>query len=419
MTYYHVRITQKSGGPDPLKLDFSRQELELRVLEPYREGRPITISGQTTTIDDIERVKITTTDQNSVHHRSIAEQHRNSSDIFRITPIEWEIIDMGDDVTDEFITGPPGSEVEERPAEVEAKDLRPPADTREVFVVHGRNLAARDALFEFLRAVDLHPLEWSEAVRSTGKPTPYIGDILDAAFSRAHAVVVLFTPDDEARLRKPLWGANEPPHETQLTGQARANVLFEAGMAMARSQDRTVLIELGNLRPFSDIGGRHTVRLDNSSQQRQELAKRLEVAGCPVNREGKDWHTAGDFGAGLLTNSTTVEKQSAEGSKTEEEQFSDILRASREIRKSIPLFLSPGHGDMLRFDAENIGVGLLTLRGKMERLGMYELGDRMKNQKDVNEKLGGISNMLGRMESRIANGEFEIAKQECASYDPS
>ena len=55
----------------------------------------------------------------------------------------------------------------------------------------------------------------------------------------------------------------------------------------------------------------------------------------------------------------------------------------------------------------------------MERLGMYELGDRMKNQKDVNEQLGDISNMLGRLESRIANGEFEIAKQECTSYDPS
>ena len=165
---------------------------------------------------------------------------------------------MGDDVTDDFITGPPGSELEERPAQV--KDLLPPTDTREVFVVHGRNLAARDALFEFLRAVDLHPMEWSEAVQATGKATPYTGEILDVAFSRSHAVVVLLTPDDEARLRKSLRATNEPPHETQLTGQARPNVLFEAGMAMARSQDRTILVELGNLRPFSDVGGRHTVK---------------------------------------------------------------------------------------------------------------------------------------------------------------
>ena len=293
MTYFHVRITQKSGGPDPLKLDFNRQDLEQRVLRPYREGRPITISGKTTTTDDIEQVKITTTVQNSAYYRTIAEQKRNSSGVIIFTPLEWDIINMGDDVTDDFITGSPGSELEERPSEV--KDLRPPADAREVFVVHGRNQVARDALFEFLRAVDLHPLEWSEAVQATGKATPYIGVILDVAFSRAQAVVVLFTPDDKAMLQKAFWVANDPPHETQPTGQARPNVLFEAGMAMARNQDRTVLIELGNLRPFSDIGGRHTVRLDNSSQRRQELAQRLETAGCPVNREGTDWHTAGDF----------------------------------------------------------------------------------------------------------------------------
>lgn len=419
MAHFHVRITPKSDLQDRVKLDFSRQELEQRVAKPYREGRPITVSGQTTQIDDIERVKITTTDQNSEHYRPIAELNRLSRSVISFNPLEWDIIDMGEDVTDEFITGPPGSGFEEQSAEVDEKNLHPPADSRDVFVIHGRNLEARDALFDFLRTLDLHPLEWSEAVQATGMATPYVGQILDVAFSLAQAVVVLFTPDDEARLRKALRVANDPPHETQLTGQARPNVLFEAGMAMARDQNRTILVELGSLRPFSDIGGRHTVRLDNSSQRRQELAQRLETAGCPVKLTGTDWHTAGDFIPDLLTNSTTVETQNTEGSKTEEEQFLDILDASREIRKGISLYLSPGRGGMSRFDVENIGVSLLTLRGKMERLGMHELGDRMKKHKDVTKQLGSISNMLGRLESRIANGEFEKAKQECRTYDPS
>ena len=197
------------------------------------------------------------------------------------------------DITKEFITGPAGWALGE--GSEDAKEYRPPTDTREVFVVHGRNLKARDALFDFLRAVDLHPLEWSEAVSATAKASPYIGEILDVAFSRAHAIVVLFTPDDEARLKGPLRAENDPPHETQLTGQPRPNVLFEAGMAMGRNQDRTILVELGNLRPFSDVAGRHAIRLDNSSQRRQELAQRLQVAGCPVNLQGTDWHLAGDF----------------------------------------------------------------------------------------------------------------------------
>jgi hypothetical protein len=108
-------------------------------------------------------------------------------------------------------------------------------------------------------------------------------------------VVVLFTPDDEARLRDALCGDHEPAYETQLTPQARPNVLFEAGMALARHPDRTVLVQLGELRPFSDIARRHAIRLDNSTAKRQDLAQRLQSAGCPINLSGTDWQKAGDL----------------------------------------------------------------------------------------------------------------------------
>ena len=284
--FYQVDIYRKaSKGHGIHALNLSGESLEDRVLGPYRQGSPITLSGTTIHCSEISRIRIMKTDED-INNLQDTYKLILQSDGFTYSRSEQ-------DVTDEFITDPPGSEIQKGSAD--GNVLHPPVDTREVFVVHGRNLAARDALFEFLRAVDLHPLEWSEAIQATGKATPYVGEILDVAFSRAGAVVVLFSPDDEARLRKSLWAANDPPHETQLSGQARPNVLFEAGMAMARSQDRTILIELGNLRPFSDIGGRHTVRLDNSSQRRQELAQRLATAGCPVNREGTDWHTAGNF----------------------------------------------------------------------------------------------------------------------------
>jgi predicted nucleotide-binding protein len=171
------------------------------------------------------------------------------------------------------------------------------AGTRDVFVIHGRDERLRVGMFQFLRSLALNPIEWSEAVELTGEAAPYIGDVLDAAFSRARAVVVLFTPDELVRLRPDLCGPHESPHETSFKQQARPNVLFEAGMAMARHPTRTVLVEIGTLRPFSDIGGRHTIQMDNSPKRRQELAQRLERAGCPVNLKGTDWHTAGDLNA--------------------------------------------------------------------------------------------------------------------------
>ena len=168
-------------------------------------------------------------------------------------------------------------------------------DTQKIFVVHGRNEKARNALFQFLRSIGLKPIEWSQAVRATGKGAPYIGEILDTAFSIAQAVVVLMTPDDFAYLREELREEDEPQYETLPTLQARPNVLFEAGMAMGRYPDRTVLVELGELRPFSDIGGRHSVRLSNSPRKRQDLADRLAIAGCHVDLTGRDWYDAGDF----------------------------------------------------------------------------------------------------------------------------
>jgi predicted nucleotide-binding protein len=171
----------------------------------------------------------------------------------------------------------------------------PPRRGTTVFVVHGRNLKLRDAMFTFLRAIGLKPLEWSQAIRATGQGSPYVGTILEKAFQKAAAIVVLLTPDDEAKLRKEFIVSADPTHEKKLTGQARANVLFEAGMAFGRESNSTVLVQVGEVRPFSDVAGRHILRLTNDITKRRELAVKLSNAGCNVDLDGDDWITAGDF----------------------------------------------------------------------------------------------------------------------------
>ena len=275
---FHIQITLKEAKPPHKRqewdCDLSAEELEKRYIAPYRQGRAIVIDGRVIALDEIHRTRVYWTDR----------------DIRNFAAIPWG---MMKDATDELMTGPPGWELETQGGP--NQQPRPARDAREVFVVHGRNDTAREAMFAFLRSIDLIPLEWNVAREDTGKPSPYIGEILQAAFSRAHAVVVLLTPDDEARLKPQFRADADPPYETQLTGQARPNVLFEAGMAMGGQPDRVVLVELGNLRPFTDIAGLHIVRMDNSSQRRQELAQKLRTAGCPINLNGESWHTAGDF----------------------------------------------------------------------------------------------------------------------------
>jgi len=167
------------------------------------------------------------------------------------------------------------------------------ANKSRVFVIHGRDEAIRRALFDFLRAIDLKPIEWSEAVTLTGTPSPFIGDILEAAMGYAQAIIVLFTGDDLVRLKDEFLWINDPAYERKTTPQSRPNVIFEAGLALGKYPERTILVQVGTLRPFSDIAGRHFVRLRNSSKSRQELAQRLKLAGCDVDLSGTDWHDAG------------------------------------------------------------------------------------------------------------------------------
>jgi predicted nucleotide-binding protein len=169
-----------------------------------------------------------------------------------------------------------------------------PERARKVFVVHGRNESARKAMFEFLRALGLSPIEWSKAVKMTGEASPYIGRVLDVALREAQAIVVMLTPDDIAYLRSEYATGKDDP-EIEPLGQARPNVLFEAGMAMGHAPDRTVLVEFGKSRPFSDVAGRHALRMDASPRRRKELAERLQTAKCAVNMAGDDWLETGDL----------------------------------------------------------------------------------------------------------------------------
>ena len=161
------------------------------------------------------------------------------------------------------------------------------ADPRKskIFVVHGRNATARDGMFSFLRALGLQPIEWDQAIQLTGTGSPYIGEILNEALNDAQAIVVLMTPDEIAYLRSEYANGDNDP-EAQPAAQARPNVLFEAGMAMGRNSERTVFVELGEVRLFTDVIGRHAVRIDNSVPKRKALALRLQTALLSLERFG-------------------------------------------------------------------------------------------------------------------------------------
>ena len=158
------------------------------------------------------------------------------------------------------------------------------ANNKDVFVVYGRNKHVKREMFAFLRMLKLSPISWEEAVLSTSRHAPYIGETLNALLKGAQAVVVLLTGDDEAQLRSELSINDEPGNERILLPQPRLNVVFEVGMAFSDDwlADRTILVEAGKLRIFRALEGRHRIKLSNKMEDRWALIRSLEKAGCAV-----------------------------------------------------------------------------------------------------------------------------------------
>lgn len=176
-----------------------------------------------------------------------------------------------------------------------ASSRRIQATDNSVFVVHGRNTALRKSMFAFLRALGLFPKEWEKAILEASGNNPHVDTIVETAMERAQAVVVLLSAEDDVKLRDEYLGAGERATEGKLQGQPRPNVIFEAGLALGRHSNKTLLVQVGKIKPMSDIFGKHITRLTNGYSRRNDLANRLAKIGCKIDRQGSDWTTEGDF----------------------------------------------------------------------------------------------------------------------------
>jgi predicted nucleotide-binding protein len=176
---------------------------------------------------------------------------------------------------------------------------------RRVFVVHGRNRTALDAMHKFLAALGLEPLYFDEARGLTRDPMPFTLDVVKKGLSVTQATLVLMTMEDVGCLREQFRAKDELSHETQFVPKPRQNVIFEAGMAMALRPKATVLVELGkHHHTISDLAGKHMIRMDNSLQKRELLVTSLKNAGCRAKQSGEEWKTkekGGDFEAAVGT----------------------------------------------------------------------------------------------------------------------
>jgi hypothetical protein len=233
--YQHVRLHLSGDAKIELKFDLRLAELEERILEPYRNLRPIVVNGRTIIAYDLERIEVFESPHPSSQFAPFTEMlaRQDRDDWFSGDP-------RIKNVTDQFITTPNVGTLPQRTNAIEllcsrfheiAKQLRKRHDERPTLDVINE-YDVQDLLHALLRIFfdDIRPEEWTPSyagkssrmdfvlpteevvveVKMTrpGLGTKELGDqlITDITRYRTHASckrLICFVYDPEGRVANP------------------------------------------------------------------------------------------------------------------------------------------------------------------------------------------------------------------------
>ncbi len=147
---------------------------------------------------------------------------------------------------------------------------QPLCNSSEVFLVHGRDEAAKQAVARFIEKLDLTPVILHEQ--------PSEGHTIIEKFERYSNVgfaVVLMTPDDVGAL------AQKPP---KLKPRARQNVILELGFFLGKlGRKRVCALYKQDVEIPSDYKGVLFIPMDAGNGWQLPLAKEIKAAGIQLD----------------------------------------------------------------------------------------------------------------------------------------
>ena len=134
-------------------------------------------------------------------------------------------------------------------------------------------------------------MEWMEVIRASGETSPYLSQAIMKSIEEAGAVVVIMTPEEDAQLNEKFWSEDG---DDKIYKQPRPNVIFEAGLALGMKENKTIILQFGELRIFSDILGKHVTKYrgkDKENDFKLDLLEKLKIAGCQCEARSEE-HTS-------------------------------------------------------------------------------------------------------------------------------
>lgn len=275
---YHLYIVLKEPkNESETKLGLSEQQLRERVLQPYEQGRAFIVNGRTIAPDNIEQIRVSRGTKPVEQLLARVEAEARASSVVFIGGGDmksYSAFAACEDVTDEFILGPPGHKANSG----EGTDGAAMCTSMKVFVAHGHEHSLKNGVGRFIEAAGL------EAVILHERPDR--GQTVIEKFEREAEVgfaVVLCTADDLAESQRILDNHDTAMNKTVLRQRARQNVIFELGFFVGSiGRARVALIVDSGVEMPSDLSG---VIYINRANWQSELYKAFVDAGYSISQE--------------------------------------------------------------------------------------------------------------------------------------
>lgn len=274
MTYYHVLIETNEPNKKHYKLDLKDlSEMKEEIVVPFLKGEQFMVDGYFLDKSKVKRFIIKESDYSSKEYATQEQAKLSPNIIMLISP--HDIVESRDYTRD--ITMRIFEECQSLIHEVAPKSEVPtpnkpkaPMDKSKVFIVHGHDGEAKQAVARFVEKIGLEAIILHEQA-SSGKT---IIEKIEAN-SNVGFAIVLYTPCD--------LGASKGEKD-QLKPRARQNVIFEHGYLIGKiGRENVCALVKGDIETPNDISGVVYIKMDEGDGWKLAVAKEMKKSGYDVD----------------------------------------------------------------------------------------------------------------------------------------
>ena len=265
MPYYHVLIETKNPSEKYYQLDKTDlSKIKDEIILPYCKEEQFIFDGYILDKSKIKRILIKESACTSTEYADYEDERYPD---LPFPASEEEIIEdrkYTTDITESIFKECKGL------LQKATSNPKAPMDKSKVFIVHGHDNAAKEAVARFVEKIGLEAIILHEQANS-GKT---IIEKIEAN-SNVGFAIVLYTPCDEGRPKG---------EEDQLKPRARQNVVFEHGYLIGKIGRKNVCaLVKGDIEKPNDISGVVYIKMDEADSWKYAVGKEMKACGYDVD----------------------------------------------------------------------------------------------------------------------------------------